>query len=189
MGGSGGRGGRGSALAGWQVLKRARGTGGELLTCARGDTWVTAVSDTVVDQPSPLPSYSVYTVFSYSIFGCLSTLSTESCRTKRSSRPCCLGSSPQKIKSDLVAGSKHPHKRQQEPPHVPRPQPPWWYLCWCTHHRVMKEQLPGLMKFLIAQHVHKVFKEIAWDWGVHEKKRGSGRAVPINSLCPSGLCA
>lgn len=36
----------------------------------------------------------------------------------------------------------------------------------------MKEQLPGLMKFLIAQHVHKVFEEIAWDWGVHEQKGG-----------------
>lgn len=86
----------------WQVLKKARATGGELLTCARGDTRVTAVSDTVVDQPSSLPSDSVYTCFfSYPIFGCLSAdppKSTESCRTKRSSRPCCLGSSPQEIK-------------------------------------------------------------------------------------------
>lgn len=36
----------------------------------------------------------------------------------------------------------------------------------------MKEQLPGLMKLLIAQHVHKVFKEIAWGRGVHEQKEG-----------------
>lgn len=47
----------------WQVLKRARAIGGELLTCASGDTWVTAVSDTVVDQPSSLSPYSTYTWF------------------------------------------------------------------------------------------------------------------------------
>lgn len=38
----------------WQVPKRARATGGELLTCASGDTSVTAGCDTVMGQPSPL---------------------------------------------------------------------------------------------------------------------------------------
>lgn len=57
----------------------------------------------------------------------------------------------------------------------------------------MKEQLPGLMKFLIAQHVHKVFKKIAWDQGVHEQKGGQEglcqRTTPPPqwALCLTGL--
>lgn len=55
--------------------------------------------------------------FPYSDFGCLSAdpLRVESCRVKRSSRLCCLGSSPHEIKPDFVAVSKYPHKQHQEP--------------------------------------------------------------------------
>lgn len=53
-----------------------------------------------------------------------------------------------------------------------------------THHRVMEEQLPGLVKFLIAQHVHKVFKEITWDQRGHEQRRGPGRTVPSDTPTP-----
>lgn len=44
-----------------------------------------------------------------------------------------------------------------------------------THHGVMEEQLPGLVKFLIAQHVHEVFQEIPW--GQRGCKQGKGGAI------------
>lgn len=77
--------------------------------------------------------------------------------------------SRQKNQTGLVSGSNTHPSNSRSPALSPSP-PGGTSARVCpsesgqrTHHRVMEEQLPGLMKFLIAQHVHKVFEEITWD--------------------------
>lgn len=58
-----------------------------------------------------------------------------------------------------------------------------------THHGVMEEQLPGLVKFLITQHVHKIFEEITWDQRDCEQRRGPGGAAARDTRHhPSRVC-
>lgn len=169
--------------------------GAELLACADGDTWVTAGPlhrYGSAPQPSPFPPPALCTHGGFfptpSLGAFLQTLEEymSPAGPRGAPSPAVWASLPrQKNQTDFVTGS-NTHTSNPSPS---LPAGTSARVCpsesgrW-THHRVMEEQLPGLVKFLIAQHVHKVFKEITWDQRGHEQRRGPGRTVPSDPPTP-----